>query len=88
VTDECLASAVAGDGGYACDYAVDELYKAANAGLEAKNATAFKVLSNLQLTTEQQSEIAGYIDRDGMAPLDAAKKWVEANADVVAAWSA
>jgi len=67
---------------------VDELYKAANAGLEAKNATAFKVLSNLQLTTEQQSEIAGYIDRDGMAPLDAAKKWVEANADIVAAWSA
>ncbi len=88
VTDECLASAAAGDGTYACDYAVDELYKAANAGLEAKNATAFKVLSNIQLTTEQQSEIAGYIDRDGMAPLDAAKKWVDANADIVAAWSA
>jgi len=88
VTDECLASAAAGDGLYACDYAVDELYKAANAGLEAKNAMAFKVLSNLQLTTEQQSEIAGYVDRDGMTPLEAAQKWVDANTDLVAAWSA
>ena len=87
VTDECLASAAAGDGLYACDYSVDELYKAASAGLEAKNATAFAVLSKLQLTTEQQSEIAGFVDRDGMSPLDAAKQWVDANPDVVAAWT-
>jgi glycine betaine/proline transport system substrate-binding protein len=88
VTEECLASAAAGDGGYACDYAVDELYKAASAGLEAKNATAFKVLKNLQLTTDQQNEIAAMIDNDGMAPGEAAAAWVAANADVVAAWSA
>ncbi|MFN8022426.1 MAG: ABC transporter substrate-binding protein [Acidimicrobiales bacterium] len=88
VTDECLASAAAGDGGYACDYPVDELYKAANANLETKNPLAFKVLSNLTLTTEQQNEIAAMIDSDGMAPLDAAKAWVAANPDVVAAWSA
>jgi ABC-type proline/glycine betaine transport system substrate-binding protein len=42
------------------------------------------MLSKLTLTTEQQSEIAGYVDRDGMTPLDAAKKWVAANPDVVA----
>ena len=60
MTDECLASAAAADGGYACDYAVDELYKAASAGLEAKNKVAFDFLSKFQLTTEQQSEIAGY----------------------------
>jgi glycine betaine/proline transport system substrate-binding protein len=88
VTDECLASAAAADNGYACDYPVDELYKAANANLEAKNALAFKVLSNLTLTTDQQNAIAAMIDSDGMAPLDAAKAWVAANADVVAAWSA
>ncbi len=86
VTDECLASAAAGDGGYACDYAVDELYKAANAGLEEKNAAVFNLLSKLTLTTEQQSEIAGYVDRDGMTPADAAKKWVDANTDVWQAW--
>jgi glycine betaine/proline transport system substrate-binding protein len=88
VTEECLASAAAADGQYACDYAVDELYKAASAGLEAKNATAFKVLSNLQLTTDQQNEVAAMIDSDGMSPADAAKAWVAANPDVVAAWSA
>jgi glycine betaine/proline transport system substrate-binding protein len=88
VTDACLASAAAGDGGYACDYPVDKLYKAASAGLEAKNAAAFKFLSKFQLTTEQQSEIAGYVDRDGMTAADAAKKWVDANPDVVAAWMA
>ena len=86
VTDECLASAAAADGGYACDYAVDELYKAANAGLEEKNAAVFNLLSKLTLTTEQQSEIAGYVDRDGMTPADAAKKWVDANTDVWQAW--
>jgi glycine betaine/proline transport system substrate-binding protein len=86
VTDECLASAAAGDGKYACDYAVDELYKAASAKLEGKNAKAFAVLKALQLTTEQQSEIAGFIDRDGMKPAEAAKKWVDANKDVWKAW--
>ena len=86
VTDECLASAAAGDGKYACDYAVDELYKAASAKLEGKNAKAFGVLKAMQLTTEQQSEIAGFIDRDGMKPAEAAKKWVDANKDVWKAW--
>ena len=88
VTDECLASAAAGDGEYACDYPVDELYKAANAGLEAKNAAAFAFLSKMQLTTEQQNEIAAMIDGDGMAADAAAKAWVDANPDVVDAWLA
>jgi glycine betaine/proline transport system substrate-binding protein len=86
VTEECAASAAAADGGYACDYPVDVLYKAASAQLEEKNPAAFEVLKNMQLTTEQQSEIAGYIDRDGMDPLAAAEKWVGENPDAVAAW--
>jgi glycine betaine/proline transport system substrate-binding protein len=86
VTDECLASAAAGDGGFACDYPVDELYKAASAKLETKNAAAFALLKKFQLTTDQQNEIAAMVDSDGMTPLDAATAWVEANADVVAGW--
>jgi len=86
VTDECLASAAAGDGGFACDYPVDELYKAASAQLETKNAAAFALLKKFQLTTDQQNEIAAMVDSDGMTPADAAKKWVDANADVVAGW--
>jgi glycine betaine/proline transport system substrate-binding protein len=89
VTDECLASAAAGDGGYACDYAPDILYKAASAELETKNPAAFGLLQKFQLTTEQQNEIANMIDGEaGMDPLAAAQAWVEANPDVVAAWTA
>jgi glycine betaine/proline transport system substrate-binding protein len=88
VTPECLASAKAADGKYACDYAPDPLYKAANAGLEAKNKKAFDFLKKFQLTTDQQNEIAAMVDSDKMAPADAAKKWVDANAAVVSAWLA
>ncbi len=86
VTEACAASAAAGDGGYVCDYPVDQLYKAGSAKLEAKNKMAFDFLKKFQLTTDQQNEIAAMIDSDGMTPLDAATKWVEANADVVKGW--
>ena len=88
ITPECTAALESQDGSYACDYPVDELYKAANAGLAAKNAAVFAMLSKMTLTTEQQSEIAGYVDRDGMTAADAAKKWVDANPDIWKAWLA
>ena len=53
----------------------------------AQNAIFF-ALKKLQLTTEQQSEIAGYVDRDGMTALEAAQKWVDANPDIVSGWMA
>ena len=86
VTDACLASAAASDGNYACDYAPDPLYKAANAGLAAKNKVAFDFLSKFQLTTDQQNEIAAMVDSDGQTADVAAQTWVEANPDVVNAW--
>jgi glycine betaine/proline transport system substrate-binding protein len=87
VTEECNAAAASGDGTYNCDYPPDVLYKAASAGLEEKNPAAFEFIRNFQLTTEQQNEIAALVDADGMAPADAAAQWVEANPDVVAAWT-
>lgn len=88
VTDACLAAAASGDGTYACDYPVDKLYKAASAKLEEKNEKVFSFLKAFTLSTEQQSEIAGYVDRDGMTAEDAAKKWVEANRAVWESWIA
>jgi glycine betaine/proline transport system substrate-binding protein len=88
VTDECLASAEAGDGAYECDYPIDELYKAASAGLEEKNPAAFAFLQAFQLTTEQQNEIAALVDSDGMDPAAAAQQWVDENPDVVQGWLA
>ncbi len=86
VTEACLASAAAADGGFACDYPVDHLFKAASAKLATKNAAAFAFLSKIQLTTDQQNEIAAMVDGDGMTPDAAAKKWVDANPDVVKGW--
>ncbi len=86
VTPACLASAKAADRKYACDYPIDHLYKAASAKLEAKNAAAFNFLEKMQLTTDQQNQIAAYVDGDGMTADAAAKKWVDANPDIVAGW--
>ena len=86
ITPECDASREAGDGKYACDYPVDNLYKAASAKLEGKNAKVFAFLKAFTLTTAQQNEVAAMIDGDGMKPADAAKKWVEANKDVWKGW--
>jgi glycine betaine/proline transport system substrate-binding protein len=86
VTDACLASAAAGDGKYACDYAPDPLYKAANAKLEAKNKKAFDFLKKFQLTTDQQNAIAAMIDGDHKTADVAAKTWVDANPDIVNGW--
>ena len=86
-TDECAASAAANDGKYACDYPVDKLYKAFSDKLEGKAPNSFAVLSNLQLTTEQQNEIAALIDGDeDLEPAAAAQQWVDANEDVWKAW--
>jgi glycine betaine/proline transport system substrate-binding protein len=86
VTQACLDSAAAADGKYACDYPVDVLYKAASTKLQEKNAAAFAFLSKFQLTTEQQNEIAAMVDSDGKTADAAAKEWVDANPDIVAAW--
>ena len=86
VTPECAASAAAKDGKYACDYPVDDLYKAASAKLEAKNAAAFAFLKKFQLTTEQQNEIAAMVDFGKMEASAAAAQWVDANPDIVKGW--
>jgi glycine betaine/proline transport system substrate-binding protein len=86
VTDACLAAAESNDGTYDCDYPPDELYKAANAGLEEKNAAAYAFLEKFQLTIDQQNEIAALVDSDGMEAAAAAQQWVDENPDAVQAW--
>ena len=86
VTDACLASAAAGDGGYACDYAPTRSTRRRRPSSRTKNPTAFAFIQKFQLTIDQQNEIAAYIDGDGMDALAAAQKWVDENPDAVAAW--
>ena len=43
-------------------------------------------MKNFSWTNEDQNTVAGYIARDGMDPAAAAKKWIDANPEKVAAW--
>jgi glycine betaine/proline transport system substrate-binding protein len=88
VTKACTDSADNKGTAYACDYAPDPLFKVANAKLATKNAVAFKFLSKMSLTTEQQNAIAGDAGGDPAAMGAAAKKWVDANPQVVNGWLA
>ena len=88
VSDACLASIAAKDGKYDCDYPIDVLYKAASTKLATKNPAALAFLSKMQLTTDQQNQIAAFVDGEKLDPGAAAQKWVDANPDVVASWLA
>ena len=44
------------------------------------------LIKNFEWTNEDQNTVSTYIAQDGMAPEDAAAKWVEDNPDKVEAW--
>jgi glycine betaine/proline transport system substrate-binding protein len=70
----------------ACDYPVYDLDKIASKKFADANSTAYQFIKNFQWTNDDQNIVAGYIARDGMSDDDAAKKWIDANPDKVAAW--
>ena len=85
-TDECGASAAAGDGGVDCDYPEDVLFKAASGMLEEKDADVFAFLDAFTMTTDDQLGMLPAVEIDGEDPADVAAEWVSANEDVWSAW--
>jgi glycine betaine/proline transport system substrate-binding protein len=85
-TEECGASAAAGDGGVDCDYPEDVLFKAASGQLEEKDPEVFAFLSNLTITTDDQLEMLPAFEIDGDDPATVAAAWVDANADTWKTW--
>ena len=85
-TEECGASAAAGDGGVDCDYPEDVLFKAASGLLEEKDANVFAFLDAFTMTTEDQLGMLPAVEIDGEDPADVAAEWVSANEDVWSAW--
>jgi len=85
VTDACTQAAADGTDAYACAYPPDALYKAFNQDLQTKAPAAFAFLSQMQWTNDDQNKVALDIN-DGMAPADAAQKWIDANPDVWQPW--
>jgi glycine betaine/proline transport system substrate-binding protein len=85
-TEECGASAAAGDGGVDCDYPEDVLIKAASAQLEEKDPAVWQFLQNFQITTEDQLGILPAFEIDGEDPAAVAAEWVAANESTWSAW--
>ena len=85
-SEECGASAAAGDGGVDCDYPEDVMFKAASGLLEEKDANVFAFLEAFTITTEDQLEMLPAVEIDGEEPAEVAADWVSANEDVWSAW--
>ncbi len=85
-TDECGASAAAGDGGVDCDYPEDVIIKAASAQLATKAPDVYEFLKKFTITTEDQLEMLPPMEIDGEDPAKVAADWVAAHEDVWRAW--
>jgi glycine betaine/proline transport system substrate-binding protein len=85
VTPACEAAASDNVDAYACAYPPDPLFKAFNDGLQAKAPAAFAMLSAMSYTNDDQNGI-GLDISDGMDPLAAAQKWIDANPTVWQPW--
>ncbi len=70
----------------ACDYPEYVLDKIVSTKFANSGSPAANLVKNFSWTNDDQNLVAKYITADKMTPADAAKKWVEANPDKVAAW--
>ncbi|WP_432137595.1 MULTISPECIES: ABC transporter substrate-binding protein [unclassified Streptomyces] len=72
----------------ACAYPQTPLQKYLNADFAKDGGKAAEFLKKFKWTADQQNEVAKMIAQDKMSADAAAKKWVEANPDVVKSWLA
>lgn len=62
------------------------LKKGVWAGVEEKWPCAFQLIKNIDFTNAMIADAAAKVDVDGLSPEDAAKKWLEENAETVKGW--
>jgi glycine betaine/proline transport system substrate-binding protein len=70
----------------ACDYPPYDLNKVASAKFASSGSPAAELAKKFQWTNDDQNSVARSIAVDKMSDEEAAKKWVDANADKVKAW--
>jgi len=64
-----------------CDFAPSRIFKAAWSGFEDKWPAAYEILSNYQLSVEDQQPMMGAIDVDGGSVEQVVDEWMAANED-------
>ncbi|QKE83997.1 ABC transporter substrate-binding protein [Arthrobacter sp. NEB 688] len=81
-TDGCDADAKK----VACDYPPYELNKLISTKFAESGSPAVDLIKKFQWTNDDQNAVSEMIANQNMTPEDAAKRWVDANPDKVAAW--
>ena len=69
-----------------CDYPETVLKKVVSTDWADSDSPAVDLVKNFKWTNDDQNIVAKYIAEDGMAPEDAAAKWIADNQDKVDAW--
>ncbi len=64
-----------------CDFAPSRIFKASWSGLADKWPAAAEILTNYQLSVEDQQPLMGKVDVDGMSVEEAVAEWMAANED-------
>ena len=71
-----------------CDYPVYHLDKIVSTDFAKANGIGYRFIKNFKWTADDQNIVAKYITADGMAPEEAADKWIADNPKKVDAWLA
>lgn len=72
----------------ACDYPEYNLDKIVSTKFASSGSTGYQLIRNFFWTNDDQNEVAKYITADKMTQDAAAKKWVDANKEIVNGWLA
>src|SRR6266545_1293393 len=83
-SESCYAKAK--EGGVACDYPPDVLFKIAWAGLKDKAPDAYQFLKNMQYTNDDQIAMIAAVDNDKKTAEQAARAWIDKNEATWKAW--
>jgi glycine betaine/proline transport system substrate-binding protein len=83
-SEECYAKAA--EGGIACDYPPDNLFKIFWKGLKDAAPDAYTLLKNMNYTTRDQIAMIAAVELEGKSVDEAAREWVDANEGVWRAW--
>jgi len=83
-SEACYAKAK--EGGVACDYPDDVLYKVAWSGLSKAAPDAYALLKNMNYTNDDQVNMIGQVVLDKKSAADAAKNWISKNEAVWSKW--
>ena len=72
----------------ACDYPPYDLNKVVATKFASSGSPAYTVIKNFQWSNEQQNDVSKSIAVDKLSDDDAAKKFLDANPDLVTKWLA